>query len=193
MIRQWFSSLWIWVLGGIMLAAVIHLLAVMNVPDFTTDDAFTRAARFGPDARFNVLPAVKPGAEPLPMLDPHMAHAACRFSLERGPVRMDADVPDTFWSFSLFDQRGETTYSFNNRTSGDGKLAMLVLTPAQLSILRENPPDDLERLIVIETPHERTVALLRAFVPDAKHAKPIRDALANAKCMQNPLGADAGI
>ncbi len=59
-------------------------------------------------------------------------------------------------------------------TSGEGKLAMLVLTSAQLSILRESPPDDLESLIVIETQDEHALALLRAYVPDATRAKPIR-------------------
>lgn len=177
----------LWALGGLFLAAIIHILAVMNVPDNTTDDAWARASAFGPDARFNLLPEVLPGAEPLPMLDPQMAHAMCRFTLERGPVRLDANVPDTFWSFSLFNRRGETTYSFNDRTSGEGKLAMLVLTSAQLSILRESPPPDLETLIVIETPDDHALALLRAFVPDAQHKQPIRTALAAAKCVQNPL------
>lgn len=180
----------LWGIAGLVLAAIIHILAVMNVPDFTSDDAWTRAAAFGPDASFNVLPDVKPGAEPLPMLDPNMAHALCRFSLEEGPVRLDADVPDTFWSFSLFNRRGETTYSFNDRTSGEGRLAMLVLTSAQLSILRESPPPDLESLIVIETPDEHAMALLRAYVPTATDKQKITTALGKASCIQ---GLETGI
>ena len=177
----------LWLLGGLMLGGIIHIVAVILVPDFTTDDAWTRLATFGPDAQFNVLPAVEPGAEPLPMLDPSMAHAVCRFTLDDGPVRLDATIPDTFWSFSLFNRRGETTYSFNDRTSGEGKLAMLVLTSSQLSMLRENPPDDLDSLIVIETEDDHVFALLRAFVPDKRRAKAIDAALAHAKCAQEKV------
>lgn len=173
-----------WLLGGLMLGGIIHIIAVILVPDFTTDDAWTRVAAFGPDARFNVMPDVEPGAEPLPMLDPTMVHAVCRFTLDDGPVRLDAAIPDTFWSFSLFNRRGETTYSFNDRTSGEGKLAMLVLTSSQLSILRESPPDDLESLIVIETEDDHVFALLRAFVPDKRQEKAVQAALKGAKCEQ---------
>lgn len=172
----------LWVLGGLMLGGIIHIIAVILVPDFTADDAWTRVAAFGPDGRFNLMPPVEPGAEPLPMLDPTMAHAVCRFRLEDGPVRLDAEIPETFWSFSLFNRRGETTYSFNDRTSGEGKLAMLVLTRAQLSVLRENPPDDLESLIVIETEDSHVFALLRAFAPDLTDRTGIRTALRAAKC-----------
>lgn len=175
----------LWAIGGVFLGAIIHILVVMNVPDFTADDAWTRAAAFGPDARFNTLPEVTPGAEPLPMLDPHMAHALCRFTLERGPVRLDAALPASFWSFSLFNRRGETTYSFNDRTSGEGRLAMLILTSSQLSILRQNPPDDLDRLIVIETEDDHALALLRAYVADGGERKAIRAALARASCVQD--------
>ncbi|MDJ0931812.1 hypothetical protein [Breoghania sp.] len=172
----------LWLIGGLMLGGIIHIIAVILVPYFTTEDAWARVARFGPDAQFNVLPEVKPGAEPLPMLDPAMAHAVCRFSLDDGPIRLNATIPYTFWSFSLFNERGETTYSFNDRTSGEGKLAMLALTSSQLSMLRENPPDDLESLIVIETEDNHAFALLRAFIPDKRREKDIDAALAKAKC-----------
>ncbi|WP_319772004.1 hypothetical protein [Breoghania sp.] len=172
----------LWLLGGLLLGGVIHIVAVVLVPDFTTVDAWTRLEKFGPEARFNVLPTVEPGSEPLPMLDPTMAHAVCRFSLADGPVRLDATLPETFWSFSLFNRRGETTYSFNDRTSGEGKLAMLVLTSSQLAILRENPPADLESLIVIETDDEHAFAMLRAFVPDPRELETIDKALGRAIC-----------
>ncbi|WP_321341854.1 hypothetical protein [Breoghania sp.] len=172
----------LWVLGGLLLGGIIHIFAVILAPDYTSGDAWARLERFGPEARFNVLPAVKPGSEPLPMLDPTMAHAVCRFSLADGPVRLDATLLDTFWSFSLFNRRGETTYSFNDRTSGEGKLAMLVLSSSQLAMLRENPPSDLESLIVIETEDDEVFAMLRAFVPDPRETDMIDAALNRAIC-----------
>ena len=111
----------------------------------------TMSPAHGPDRQFNLLPDVRPGAEALPDLDPAMKHATCRFQLSEGPVLFDASIPVPFWSIGLFNAAGEAVYSLNNRTAGAERLSMLVLTTEQLSILRENPPENLEDLIVIET------------------------------------------
>jgi uncharacterized membrane protein len=59
---------------------------------------------------------------------------------------------------------------------------MLVLTTEQLSILRENPPENLEDLIVIETDEISGFALLRAFVPHPSKADTVDKALMAADC-----------
>lgn len=175
-------SLTIGILATLSLAAIVHILVVLTIPQNVKHNAYDNASRFGPDRNFNLLPDVKPGAEPLPALDPAMKHAVCRFQLGDGPVLFSANVPVPFWSMGLFNAAGEAVYSLNNRTAGSDTLSMLVLTPEQLSILRENPPENLEDLIVIETEAIQGFALLRAFVPHPGEEKRIDAALQQAEC-----------
>ena len=169
-------------LAVLSLAVIVHILVVLTIPQNATHSAYSNAARFGPDHMFNLLPDVVSGAEPLPGLDPAMEHALCRYQLDDGPVLFTASIPVPFWSMGLFNTRGDTVYSLNNRTAGSETLSMLVLTTEQLSILRENPPENLDDLIVIETEDTEGFALLRAFVPHPSEAKQVGRALQAASC-----------
>ena len=112
-----------------------------------------------------------------------MLHAACRFDLTDGPLKIVAALPPPFWSFALFNARGEAIYSLNDRTSGnDGMLDVLVITTEQLSVLREDPPPGLEDLIVIETTETLGYALLRSFDGDPMRRDVKEAALAQATC-----------
>lgn len=169
-------------LAGIFAGGIIHVAVVLGVPAQVPDLAYERIGRFGADEGFVRLPPVAAGSETLAMLDPAMVHAACRYQLETGPIRLEANIPAPFWSFALFNRRGETIYSFNDRTSGTGRLTMLVLTSDQLSRLREQPPENLEDMIVIETEADEGFALLRAFVPDSLRRDAIETSLDEAVC-----------
>lgn len=169
-------------LASLLLAGIVHIFVVLTVPGHVRAEAFARLARIGSDRQFHVLPAVAPGAEPLPMLDPEMGHALCWFRLADGPVSLSAAVNSPFWSMALFNGSGEVVYSLNNRTSGSGELAMLVLTTPQLSILRANPPENLDELIVIETDQTEGFVLLRAFIADRPSTEVVSSGLKAARC-----------
>ncbi|POF31706.1 DUF1254 domain-containing protein [Roseibium marinum] len=176
-------TLTVGILATLCLAAVIHILVVLSIPRNVQHSAYDNIATYGTDRKFNLLPDVKRGQEALPDLDPAMKHATCRFQLADGPVLFDASIPVSFWSIGLFNAAGEAVYSLNNRTAGAERLSMLVLTTQQLSILRENPPENLEDLIVIETPEPISgFALLRAFVPHSSKADEVDLALRAARC-----------
>lgn len=169
-------------LATLSLAAVVHILVVLAIPHQVTHSAYTDTGQFGPDRQFNLLPPVKAGSEPLPGLDPAMKHAACRYQLDEGPVLFTAAIPVPFWSIGLFNDAGEVVYSLNNRTAGSDILSMLLITPEQLAILRENPPPDLDELIVIETKAPKGFALLRALSPSTARDLEVDLAMKTAYC-----------
>lgn len=173
----------LWLLAMLLIGGIIHIFVVLTVPAHVRAKAFAELRQLGPDRIFHVLPPITGGAELAPMLDPAMRHAVCWFRLEDGPLSLAANVDSPFWSMALFNGRGEVVYSLNNRTSGSGALAMLVLTSSQLSILRENPPENLDEMIVIETDQNEGFALLRAFVPDAAAEPVLADELGAATCI----------
>jgi uncharacterized membrane protein len=124
----------------------------------------------------------EPGTEPLPYLDPRLAHAACRFSLDDGPIRIKATMPDEFWSLAVFDRRGSNVYSLNDRTAERTDIDLVLATSLQLTKLRENPVEALDQSIVIEIPATRGFVLIRAFVTDSADTNRVNAALKAAQC-----------
>ncbi len=172
----------LYVLGGIFLGGIIHIAVVLLIPDFANRDAWTSMGRFGPDGAFHILPMSEPGTEPLPYLDPRLAHAACRFSLDDGPIRIKAAMPDEFWSLAVFDRRGSNVYSLNDRTAERTDIDLVLATSLQLTKLRENPVEALDQSIVIEIPATRGFVLIRAFVTDSADTNRVNTALKATQC-----------
>ncbi len=182
------SPRWIlWGLAGFFLAGIVHVAVVLNVPSYVPHSPYERVGEFGADRSFQVLPPILPRSEPLPDLDPSMRHAICRYSLEDGPLIISSHAPSPFWSLGLFNEKGQVAYSLNDKTSEGEAVHMLVLTPQQLSILRENPPENLEEMIVVETNELKGFALFRAFVPSNAHLPQISEALRAATCADLPV------
>jgi uncharacterized membrane protein len=172
----------LFLVGGLMLGGIIHIVVVFMVPYYADRDAWAQMDRLGADDRFHALPLPQPGAEPLRSLDPWMLHAVCRFSLADGPVRITAALPDDFWSIAVFDRRGRNVYSLNDRSADRTRLDLAVITPVQMAQLRQDPPETLETAIVIEVPLEEGFALLRVFVADESKLPEAARALQSADC-----------
>ena len=174
----------LFVVGGLMLAGIIHIVTVMMVPHFATNDAWAEMRRFGRADVFHTVPQAEAGAEPLAFLDPRMLYAVCRFSLEDGPVRITASLLDDFWSLAIFDRRGRNAYSLNDRSADRAALDLTVITPVQMAQLRQDPPEALDTSIVIELPIEEGLALIRVFVADETMLPQARAALDTADCAE---------
>ena len=169
-------------LGGLLLGGIIHIAVILLVPDFATRDAYTALGRLGPDGAFHLLPATAPGTAALPDLDPALAHAACRFTLADGPIRIRATLPEEFWSLAVFDRRGSNLYSLNDRTAERSDIDLVIATPLQMLRLRENSTPVLDSAIVVELPLDQGFLLIRAFVPDPTLAPATEAALRAANC-----------
>ena len=176
------KSTLLFVLGGLVLAGIIHIVTVLLVPYYATNDAWAEMRRFGRPGTFHTLPLAEAGSEPLSGLDPRMLHAVCRFSLEDGPVRITASLPADFWSIAIFDRRGRNAYSINDRSADGVDLDLAIITPVQMAQLRQDPPEALETAIVIELPISEGLALLRVFVADETMLPQARAALDTADC-----------
>lgn len=172
----------LFILGGLLLAGIIHIAVVFMVPLFASRDAWAQMKAFGSDGQFHLLPEPETGAEPLASLDPRMRYAVCRFSLADGPVRVRASLPNDFWSVAVFDRRGRNIYSLNDRSAERSQLDLAILTPVQMAQLRQDPPSSLETAIVIELPIDKGFVLLRVFVADDSLEAAVAADLGTADC-----------
>jgi uncharacterized membrane protein len=172
----------LFVVGGLLLGGIIHVVIVFLVPTYAGNDAWSEMGRFGQDRQFHTLPLPEAGTERVPGMDPRMLQAVCRFNLTTGPLRVHADLPDEFWSVAVFDRRGRNVYSLNDRAAEGPKLDLAILTSVQMAQIHQNPPPALENAIVVELPIDAGFVLLRAFVPDDSTLPAARTALAGASC-----------
>lgn len=172
----------IWLIGALMFGGIIHIGTVLALPHLAPQDAWKRMAEFGGDDRFNLLPAPTTATTLLPMIDPMLEQAACRFSLDTGPRIVENRMPMGFWSIGVFNQYGQALFSLNDRTAGGRDLKLIIASQEQVSQLREEPPEDLESTIIVETQQPQIFVILRAFVSDETKTPHVEAVLNEARC-----------
>lgn len=168
-------------LAIILLSTAIHIVAVLLVPRFATADGWSRLSDFAEVGDFREMPT---GADNqvLPGLDPMFVHGSCFLDLDIAPVVLSLTAPDRFWSLALYNDEGIATFSLNDRTAQDGTLDMLVVTPIQTAQLKENPPEDIDDIIVVETQSDSLIAIFRLYAPNPELRRLSQQALEAAIC-----------
>ncbi|PHP68364.1 DUF1254 domain-containing protein [Zhengella mangrovi] len=168
---------------GLAGAGIIHIAALLLVPHYATNDAWNRISALEPDYAFRIVePAGAEASGIIEVHDPEFAIAACRFDLADGPVHITAPGGADFWSVSVFNSRGQNTYSFNDRNAASGALDLAIATPVQMIELRKNLPDSFADAVFVEADIDRGMAVLRVFQPDAASATTVQRMLEKADC-----------
>jgi uncharacterized membrane protein len=181
------ARLAVWALGVVMLAGIVHIVVVLGVPGRSVDDSWSALSKMGPPGTFVVLPRPTTGAPTLPGLDPAMAQATCRFELDAAPVRIRVSAPDVYWSLSLYDRQGLHVWGLDNRGSGQKAADVLVAGDVHVAQLRENPPEQLEDVVIVDWKGRQGIALFQIFRQQPSLDGEIRAALEAAECKATPL------
>ena len=177
----------VWFLGALFLAGIVHIVTVMGVPRFAVADPWRQIGALAADEVFTRLPRPGSGEKTLAGLDPAMVHAVCRFSLDRGPMRIRAETADAYWSLSLYDRSGLWVWGVDNRAAEQKPIDILVAPNVQVAQLRETLPEEYEDVVIVDWPGEAGFALLKILVPAASQIPEIDALLAAATCGATPL------
>ena len=167
---------------GLIGAAIVHIAILMLLPVLSERDAWTRMA-----ARADLLRPVMLGSSdaesPVPLADPFFSGGGCRFDLHHhGVLHVTAGSGVPFWSVSIYDRRGYSLHSFNDRTAAGGRLDLAIATTAQLADLRRELPDALARSIFVEVDNPQGIVVVRAFNPDPSYEPVVARFLASFAC-----------
>ncbi len=177
----------IWAVGTLMLAGVVHIVTVFGVPSHAVRDPWVEIGRVAPVGRFVEIGTDAQGRKAAGGLDPAMRTGACRFALDKGPVRLKASPPDVYWSLNLHDRRGLHVWGLDNRAAVQRSADVVVATDVQVARLRENPPEELEDVVIVEWKGTEGIAFLQVFRQQASLAAEIGAALTSAECTVVPL------
>jgi uncharacterized membrane protein len=177
----------LWIAGGLVLGAIVHLASIMALPRTATQDAYARLAPLAPVNGFVVLPAPTPQGSSVPFssvpfMDPAFATAVCRYDLAKGPIKLAVPVSQAYTSVTFYTRYDVAYYAINDRAAGRRSIDLDLMTTKQ----REGLPDDedvtaADRLIV-ESPTVTGLIVAHAFAPEPSLMPGATAALAAAQC-----------
>jgi uncharacterized membrane protein len=168
---------------GLVLAGLIHIIAVLLLPMLAPRNAHARLAALGPANTMIELPAAAPGRQVMPMMAPDVRYAFCRFNLANGPIRLRATVADELWLVALYTPEGENFYSV---VGADVKRADIDLVIADADQTVEeagvDAPESSDNVIVVNSPVTEGIALIRAPLVGPSRASQVERALRSTVC-----------
>lgn len=186
------SRLFYLTLMGLVLAGIVHVLIILLIPFYATNDAWTRLATQSGSWSFTPVAAPEMPSTPLPLVDSAFRMSACRFDLSEAPLRLSSQGSAPFWSVAIFDRQGRNIYSFNDRTAIERRLSALIVDPVQMAQLRKTPPPEAESAVLVETSSREGFILIRALQGDPSWAVEADQFLKNAKCERYTMPKQSG-
>jgi uncharacterized membrane protein len=172
----------LWLLGGALMGGIVHLGTVLYLPATATQDAYARISAISPVNAMVALPAPSAENSIVPFMDPAFAAAVCRYDLASGPITFRAPVSPAYTSVSFYTNKGVAYYAINDRAAGRRVIELELMTKAQ----REDLPEDEEAAaadkLIVESPTDTGLIVLRALAPEPGMMSAAKTALSAAKC-----------
>jgi uncharacterized membrane protein len=132
-----------WVLIAGVLAAVVHMITLMFIPGYVFERSLNRLAADVPSNKFFLLTS-DAQRKMFPEYPPSAVFGLCRFDLSAGPVALNANLPDGFWTLTVYSKTGKTLYTVNDLQSGTNSFKLqLERAPGLLESFSAKQDDDL--------------------------------------------------
>jgi uncharacterized membrane protein len=171
------------------LAALVHLSALLIVPAVAQHDAFARVEALAQPFKTTPLPAASAKTRVFPYADPAVAATVCRYDLDGGPVRVRAPLSRPgFAALSFHSRRGVIFYALTDRAANKGRIEALIVTSAQLRVLvsrddEDNPTEDLR----IVSPTKEGFVIMRALSQSPDDMASAAEEAAAMTCAPEPI------
>jgi uncharacterized membrane protein len=153
----------LWTLVGLLLGVGVHLVTIIALPRLTAQSGFQRAAEIAPIGRFVVLTAER---TPLPLPDPSVVTALCRYDLAAGPVGVHVPTGTGFVSASFYTPAGLNFYALTDRASTGEAIDLTLFTAAQLADIRAHQGPDTPDDLRVQAPESQGMIVARAVISE---------------------------
>ncbi|SRR5581483_2149530 len=172
----------LWIIAGTLLGGIVHLITVLLLPRSATLDAYSRLVPLAPVNTMAAVPAPSAKHAVMPYMDPAFATAVCRYDLAKGPIKLTAPVRAAYTSATFYTRRGVAYYAINDRAAGRSVIELELMTSAQRAELPEDEDITAADRLIVESPTETGLIVLRALAPEPSLMAKAEEALAAAKC-----------
>lgn len=170
------------VISGLIIGGIIHLATILVLPTLATQDAYSRVARISAINGVNALPAVEPGKELMPMMDPAFAYAACRYDLREGPIKLTLPVAQSYTSVSFYTNKNVAYYAINDRSAGRRIIELYLMTVDQHADVPEDENITAADRLIIDSPSRTGLIILKALAAEPGSMPQAQTALRAAVC-----------
>ena len=172
-------------LCGLVLAAMVHIAAILAMPYFAEGDALSRLRA---TAAANSAELLDAGSTWLPTPDPAVAVGACAYNLEEGPLRVSARARGLFQSISLHGRGSGVYYALTDRAAVRGALDLVIMTQRQLDqTLATEDEDEPSRDLRIVAPNRVGFVIVRALATFPSQRPEAEEAVRSVACTTDPL------
>jgi len=174
---------WYAITLSLLVAGIIHIIAVLGIPQIAPRNAWTRLTTLADANTLVVLPHPSPAHQSLPMMAPDMRYAICRYDLSRGPVRINTRIPDELWNIAFYDPSGTNYYTISGGDIKREKIEIIVST--QSNALLDDETNALiysEDSLVVTSPENLGLVMIRAPLAGTSYADRTERALRRASC-----------
>jgi uncharacterized membrane protein len=176
------TRLALWLLGAVLLGAIVHLAAVLLLPSMASQDAYARVSAVAPVNRVAPVPAPTPEKAVMPFMDPAFSVSVCRYDLSRGPLKFSVPISPAYTSVSFYTRSDVPYYAINDRAAGRRVIELDLMTPAQRSELPEDQDITRADRLIVTSPTTTGLIVIRALAPEPTWVPATRSALAAAQC-----------
>ena len=153
------------IIAGVLLGGVVHLVSVLALPRIATQDAYSRLTPLTKLNAVTPLPLADPNNAPMPFMDPAFAIAVCRYDLTGGTIKLTVPVSQAY-----------TSVSFYTRNEVD------LMTETQHSALPEDEEVTAADRLIIDSPTETGLIVLKALAPEPGLMPQAQTSLAASSC-----------
>lgn len=168
---------WKWIAATLLVAAAVHGASVLVLPRLIMTRTMAGIAKsagintitHAPRATWRSRGVVRPS--------PDLLYSICVYDLGAtdGAVRVSThDMPETYWSVSMFDANTNNFYALNDRQAKTGTADFLLVGSGRSA--------GAGRLPVVTAPTNRGIVLFRTLVHDESHIAEIDAARHYAAC-----------
>jgi uncharacterized membrane protein len=170
------------IIAGVLLGGVVHLVSVLALPHIATQDAYSRLTPLTAENAVTALPQAEPNNAPMPFMDPAFAVAICRYDLKRGPLKLTVPVSQAYTSVSFYTRNEVAYYAINDRSAGRKVIELDLMTEEQHSALPEDEEVTAADRLIIDSPTETGLIVLKALAPEPGLMPQAQASLAASRC-----------
>ena len=152
--------------GGALLGGIVHIATVIILPRTATQDAYSRLAAVAPINKVTPLPEPAAGSALMPLMDPAMALAVCRYDLSPGPLKLSVPVSLAYTSVSFYTRTDVAYYAINDRAAGRRVIELELMTQAQHEQMPEQENVTAADRLIVDSPTDTGLIAIRALATE---------------------------
>lgn len=178
-----------WIAVALVIGAVSHLSYVLIAPSFAMQRLMGGSKEDSQINRFVVLDA----AEQLRLLGETQGEALsgkCVFDISKGELSVAAEMPHTFWSLTIYSDKGADLYTINDRQAGTDKFKLTVKQAPSIMDLLGGDQSESSRALSdgwsVEIPEPNGIAVFWMALEYPEQRKLFADTLSRSACTLTP-------